>query len=503
IRTCHHHRVYLHQNTSARNFREAIDFQSFLGELPANEEVRKIRSKLSSLEAYILRRVSEDCGNEWLDQLQLHVVVSICEALGALINSGSECNISELSNSQKTQAGCLGFQIASNGIDAISAELDRYIQSADRDRVNYSKILKPLHSCLQSNRNDPEFAEIIGFFREFILDRFYVPFCSSLIGQTLREPKLVTPSVAAKKYDVPLSLLRRQLKLMFPQESKTSKTDTTLPATLFSLEDMQAAVSEVRKLSSLSVCRLAIGAERYLMEGLAAEGVIKTHFPRGDGAMPVIHETELLEFIAKLQSATTHVGGTSDDDISFAQAASSCHCTTVWIIDQALKGSLPLVSVIKEPYRLDDFLVPLAKLQAILVRLPPQMVSIADAAKLLGYRGATVQALARAGLLPSKNIDSRLANRARVMFHLADIERFSRKYVRLRGLNGERRKTFLQTQQYVLDCGVHPITIGTAASQFYLRSEIEEIANQPGGERLARLLHVDELRQITRKNKSG
>ncbi|HEY0121062.1 MAG TPA: hypothetical protein VGC14_04740, partial [Rhizobium sp.] len=136
----------------------------------------------------------------------------------------------------------------------------------------------------------------------------------------------------------------------------------------------------------------------------------------------------------------------------------------------------------------------LATVHQRLSEFPVEFISAATAAKLIGVKPGTIHALAEAELLPAIMVDYRLANRQIRLVRHADLEAFANEYIVLRALSGTRKATFEETQLFIADNGVSPLPLIGDTRKIFRRTDIERIAYLPGGERLARLLLVDEAR---------
>ncbi|NIY79886.1 hypothetical protein HCZ23_10440 [Celeribacter sp. HF31] len=345
---------------------------------------------------------------------------------------------------------------------------------------------------LRARRNDPDFDVLRHLMCECVLDHFYVPEGTSLLGETCGAPRLLTVGVASKRSGIPISTLTRQLKRSgeLTTEMKNGLSDRAM---LVAAKVMNSAIAEAEKLSSLKVAREVLGCDRYTMERLIESEVVPLHFPAGEGSLPMLHSDEILNFVSRLQAVTEMRSDLGADDLPLAEVARQCHCTTHWLLSQALSGHLRLVSKLHEPFRLTEFYVSLTEVRDQLDQIPEGQVTAAQAAKLLGCNVATIHALAEGGFVGSRLQDARLSNRKRRVVPLADLEAFERDYILPRALSGTRRADFEALQLQLSEQGVEPLQLGETARKFFKRVEIERLAYRPGGHALARLLAADEM----------
>ncbi|HEY0123135.1 MAG TPA: TniQ family protein [Rhizobium sp.] len=357
IRSCHRHGVTLERNKLGCTTREAHDIIRHLRAWRPSLPI-PISENAQMLEAHLLDRISKGRREDWVDRFEFHVVALFCEALGTLVRFGSNARTHDLSAQNLIEAGAVGFSIFREGYAEIISCLKGLQETATAaDNADYGKLYTPLLACLRERRKDTAFDDLRSLVREFILDNFHVPVGTSVLGELSDTPRVVTVGVAAKQEGLPISILNRQLKMVDAIHGKSSRNTISDRATLISKAVMDSAVAEVRKLSSLAVTRAAIGADRYTMERLCEEGLIRLHFQNSDGEMPLIHENAVVEFIDRLLAITECGITTNPNHAPLIEAAARCHCTVSTLLIRALHGEFSLTSPLDAPFRLPDFYV--------------------------------------------------------------------------------------------------------------------------------------------------
>lgn len=451
-----------------------------------------LRSEDSALEDHLLRRIRQGSGRAWVDEQAFHVTWLFSEALGTLLTQGPKARMTTQSVQALVRSGATGFWLMSAGRNAILATLSDIRDQAGGDRDAYGKLYGPVLSCLLDRRKDPAFDALRHLVREFILDNFRVPPGSSLLGENCSETRVFTVWSASKRFDVPISLLSRQLR----QEGHltgglpNNKSDRTL---LIPKAQMEVTVAEVRQLHSVTVTRAVLGADRYVMDRLFALGLLTPHF-QDDGGLPVYHQDEITRFLKRLQESVSSRRKLSRYWRPITSAAARTHCSTAWILQQVFEGRLPLAARLADPFQLADFLVPVNQLKAMLSALPEGLVTAAEAARWLGADIKTVHALAIDGYLASEMVESRLANRPQRLIVKADLERFAHRYMVLRAFIGQRKASYAATLAFIEGQGVFPILMRDGIRPVYERWAIERLRRLTGGEQLARLIEVEETR---------
>src|SRR5690606_32252746 len=98
------------------------------------------------------------------------------------------------------------------------------------------------------------------------------------------------------------------------------------------------------------------------------------------------------------------------------------------------------------------------------------------------------------GILHTVMVEYGLDNGKVGLVRHADVVVFANEYIVLRALSGTRKATFEETQLFIADNEIRPLPLIGDDRKIFRRTDIERIAYLPGGERLARLLLVDEAR---------
>ncbi len=457
--------------------------------------IMHIGSDVTALEDYLLQRIRQGRGSDWIDRQAFHVVWVVSEPLGLLLTEGSKAKLHEQDAGTLIRAGAAGFDVLRAGPDRIRAVLTAIRDDAGADRSNYGKLYAPLLTCLLERRRDPDFDEIRRLVRSFILQNFRVPPNSSVLGEKSVGNHVFTALTASRHFDVPLSVLNRQLRKegLRSDPHRNEKSDPTL---LVPRERIEKVVAEVRKLSSIAVTRAVIGADRYVMERLCTAGLLVQHFP-DDGCMPMFHYDEVMRFLKRLKDAAATVRKPSRYWRPVTSAAARTHCSTAWIISQVFEGRLELAARLPDPFQLADFLVPMNPLKVLLQARPEGMVTAAEAAKWLGADIRTVHALAIYGYLPSQMVENRLANRSQRLIAMADLEAFAHRYVVMRALIGQRKALYTATLDFIAGHGLSPIPTRDGTKPVFERQPLERIACLEGGEQLAWLLSIENARLET------
>ena len=471
----------------------------FLGDLKdgaaANDPARSLAEPTAPaarpLESYLRDRIIHGVGETWLDAQAFHAVQLFCEALGTLIVKGPGAKAKGLKPHELVAAGSAGFEVLRGGPTAVRSMLFDLWHDRGKPSRAYGKLYRPLLSCLVERRDDPAFNDLRGLVRDYVLDTFHVPQGTSLLGEECGRPRVHTIATAAKCYEVPRSRLARQLGASGQLEAEVRNSGARHHEILIPVRDIEAAVAEVRGLSSMATAGARLGLDRHQMERLCVDGLLRPQFDK-DGAMPLYAESEIMRFVASLRAACRHDHQSGPDHQPLPVAATRCHCATTWLIRRVQSGELSLTSTRPDPFHFADFLVSLSAVKEMLLRIPEGTVTTAQAAKLLSVKPRTVHALAAQGYLTASLTDFHLANRARRLFDPVEVDNFARVHVVLRILPGQRKAKYLALQQFVSANGIQPLQLRETDEKIFRRVEIEMISSLPGGENLDRLLAFPE-----------
>ncbi|RNF35325.1 TniQ family protein [Paracoccus methylarcula] len=491
FRRCRKHDLVLERPKYPGRHSESLDFTAIVRSW-APSEITRAQNDRHALEDYLLSRIQKGISSEWIDRQAFHVAWLFSEALGILLTKGPKARIPDQDAAALIAAGHVGFEILKSGPQALLSLLGDIRDQAGSDRGSYGKIYGPVLTCLRERRRDPEFDEIRCIVREFILDNFRIAPGTSILGEICNETRMFTVLTASRHFNVPISQLTRKLRMegLLTNPQHNNDTDRNL---LFRRDNMEKIAAELRKLSSMSVTRAVIGADRFVMDRLRELKLLRNYFPV-DGGMPMFHQDEVMRFIRNLQAATHHVLRPGRRWKPITKVAANCHCSTAWVIQQVFAGNLELVSSQPDPFLLAEFLVSVSEIKELLDAIPLDMVNMTEAARLLAADVPTVKALITSGHLASRSVDSRLANRPLRLISRADLERFARNHVVVRALSGTRKAQYITTLAFIEEQGVFPLLAERGVKPVFERHAIERISRLPGGEQLARLLGVEDTR---------
>ncbi|WP_339108572.1 TniQ family protein [Thioclava sp. GXIMD4216] len=487
FRHCQKHGVAFERPQFACRLGDIHDFTQVL-KTWAPSAIIEVGTDGSALEEYLLSRIRTGAGADWIDRQAFHVVWQASEALGLLLKEGPQAKLHHQPTDKLIRAGAAGYEVLRKGLDALQVTLTDLRETGGQHMNNYGKLYGPLLSCLLERRRDPEFDEIRRFVRGYILQNFRIAPNTSVLGEQTEGNQMFTALTASRHFDVSLSMLNRQLKKegLRPEGRPNEKSD---PKLLVSRDRMEQVVAEVRKLSSITVTRAVIGADRHIMDRLWESGLLVPHYP-DDGGTPVFHHDDIMQFLKRLQDAATAVRKPSRYWRPLTSAALKIHCSTVWLIEQALSGKLQLAARMSGPFQIADFLVSMNQLRALLSEVSEGMVTAAEAAKWLAADIPTIHALASSGLLPSQLAENRLANRPQRLFSKADLDAFAHSHVVMRALNGARRAKYTDTLAFIEQHGAQPVLSDPKVKPIFKRQHLEHIASLEGG-RAAVMAFVD------------
>ncbi|MGB1264733.1 MAG: TniQ family protein [Nereida ignava] len=498
FRRCPTHNTLFERPQFAFASNETFDFSRMLKHWKSTTPVC-VEQRYTEYEEYLTQRLWQKPTSHWIDAQAFHVVWQMSEALGLLLTKGPNSKPQDESAPTLINAADAGFAVLSLGPQALIKALADIRDEAGSDRSAYGKLYRPLMSCLRERRDDAEFDIIRQLVREFIRDNFYIPSDTSLLGEICDHPRIHTVLTASKFFDVPTSLLSRRLRKngLIPKGQPNNVSNRNL---LIHSSQIERLVDDVKKLSSITVVRALFGVDRYLMERLCHERILEPYFG-DDGGMPVYHVDEVMDFVKKLNQATRHMENPTHEWNTIPIVAARCHCSTAWIIRQVFDGKLELVSELSEPFMLNEFLVSIEHVKALLIAIPEGKVTVADAATMLGIDIKTVHALAESGLLSSEMSEFRLANRLRRLLDKSDLEAFARDYIPLAAPSKSCKSLFEDWLAFLAKNGAEPLEFDGGTKLIFVRADITRIAyhstcNSAMQQRLMRILDADGAQKL-------
>jgi hypothetical protein len=194
IRTCAIHGVPLQDirlHTWHDQFHELQAMRDLINaQLNAAREAT--RQAPSPLQTYLVDKLNGRRGPSWLDGQGIEQACKAAEMLGGLIIFGAQQKAGDMSTSMWDVASRAGWEVAASGEDAVIAILhERLVSSAKRNgKFSPRSSLGMLYSWLNSSRLSKEPGPIRDLVRNAIIETMPLKPGQSLLGSTVRTPRL-------------------------------------------------------------------------------------------------------------------------------------------------------------------------------------------------------------------------------------------------------------------------------------------------------------------------
>jgi hypothetical protein len=135
---------------------------------------RSIPNEHSAFECYLIERVLQGRGDDWIDSLELNVASRACEVLGLLLTKGAEAKLSGHTEKDWAIYGAVGYEILKEGAEALSLCLCDLETHEGGDHRFFAKIYGPFITWLRGRGLGEEFEPLRDVVRRQIFASFPV-----------------------------------------------------------------------------------------------------------------------------------------------------------------------------------------------------------------------------------------------------------------------------------------------------------------------------------------
>lgn len=215
VRVCPRHGIVL---TRRKNLGYFERFQDMDKVAPSDQELAAQVSSAeaatsSSLQKYVLDRLSGAKGPTWMDAQNIDQAARACEMLGVCCVHGAHAKIEDLSPLQWHEAGVVGMEAASNGKEGIFTILERIVRdtSVEKYRGGPPSALGRIYAWLQLNKSKQDPGPIKDVAREFVMENWPIDPGTVLFQEVVQGRKLHSTATLAKLSGIHRKTLQRAL----------------------------------------------------------------------------------------------------------------------------------------------------------------------------------------------------------------------------------------------------------------------------------------------------
>ncbi|SEC39520.1 TniQ family protein [Rhodobacter sp. 24-YEA-8] len=468
IRRCGAHGCLLIELPASPGNKEVFDFAFHATRVRAGS-FDTITANESQLENYLLARIQDGAGDEWIDRLPFHVAAQTSENLGALILLGPDAPRDLITEAEWHRAGSIGFSILKNGPEGLCNALKELQRAVPLDAALYRTRYRLFFDWLRYRDDDRDFDIIRDLVREFIFQNYPVAEGAVVLGKPCPRQLVHSISTASRAYGVTRWQLGRRLTALGLAQRSADDRDFRL-TDYVPTEMMDQIAGDFAALMNAGDAAKWLGIARFLLTKLTDGGVVQKFFTEKH-ASPLYHPRDLEDFISDLDRLAEG-GQTNQDWLDIPTAAHRLHCPTDRVTAVILKLHIPLRSDIGCDSRFRAFRVHLPTLHEAIScpvdgALPP-----GTAARMIGVGIRTLRALIDGGYVESVMAIEPQSGRLRRYISENSLEEFRRTHITVTQLAARTRRNPGAEAIIQADCGIAPLPLPERCQTIYRCADI-------------------------------
>lgn len=482
VRTCPQHGIALVERRQGR----WDDFARELGALvpEAGEDLAAIadaqsRRAPSSLQDYVLARLTGRRGPDWLDGQDLDQAVKASEMLGAVLEFGAAAGASDLDANGWDQAGRAAYPYVREGVSGIRSALAEI--GTARQAETSEVLLRPgdfgmLHSWLNASKLSKDPGPIRELLRDHIVETTDVMAGSKVLGKSVVVPRWSSISSLARSEHVHPLTLRKVLiaREIVPPIAETRPCS----ATLVNYKEGRDLAAAMKRAVPFTALPQVLHASRPVVQVLIDSGLLPTLRERGPKygktscAVDRNHVEALVRRLWKL-APPVDVAPSGMHDL--AKSAEMSRVSLVAILPAIFRGHLTRVNRLKSKMGFHAIIVDPAEIQEKEFEFQPG-ISMDMACGIIGVEIDVLRNLMSDQMCPALMSSTRVFGQHEPCIEPECLQAFIERWAtiamlrRETGLNPERICDLLSDAK--VKPAFDPKRVGT---EVYRRSEISDV----------------------------
>lgn len=477
IATCEKHNLALVTAAEALTQRERQNW-SVAGLVPQIDALTDaaVSRKPSTLEIYLLDRLSGNPTESFLDKLQFYAVEQAVQLFGTFSLFGDGVSPRQLDEAQFHAAGAAGFEILNSGVPTISEFLERVQREFSRQKVTKRDrtlgaptIYGRIYTRLSVMSKDSAFWPLTDVVADHVVSNFPVGPGDIVFNKPVQIRKLHSVLTVSKQFNVSE---KRAVKVLM--------TGGVLPCPGCIDRDAIFDASKAEELIRAEVHGMIqakaedyLSAPKNLMEHLIEVGLIRRyrHSTSFHGYRFV--KSELDEFLERLMLDAVPVDAEIEGALSISQASYKCRVKVSAIIQLILDRKLRWVGRRRDLSGLQSLLVLAEEVKKTHCFDHLTGLTVAAAVAKLRISPTVLRGLIKRGMLTATTAKHPITNRQTIRIALCELERFDAEFVTFvnfaQSSNADQRKLRAHLKANGIEPAPEMIGLETT---FYRRSEI-------------------------------
>ena len=428
----------------------------------------------TGLECYIVSRVDGGQSSPFLDELELHVAIKICEMLGAVELFGRMAKLNELSDENWHLAGAAGFAVANGGPVAVGAFLSTLQATFDYSgggTEGPQALYGRLYQMLEFGAEDPAYDPVRDLVGEHIRNKLPLGAGDLVFGQPVEKRTLHSIRTLAIESGQHPKRLRKLLRAAgIIGEGQDPLVDANV---IFAAEEASSVITRAKGALSLPEAGKYLNAPRVHIKLIADNGFIVPHLSAtAFGAVDQYALADLDEFLRRLLEDAKPVKAPKDGQVGIPVAAKRACCSAATIIRLVLDKKLKWIGRQAGVEGYMSLLVDLEEIRGLVRGHDHGGLTPYQVACRLGVTDRVARALIKHGCLSTVDVINPINKCPQTVVMPNEVERFRREYVSLFALAKEQGRHFRKLKQEMDEAGVAPaLDVNKIGATFYLRKD--------------------------------
>lgn len=483
IRTCPVHGIELIELGTGTTALRTHDIQHVLsGAIPDLSRLAQVaaRRSLTAFERYALRRLGVEQASlaptaDWLDALELHAALRLCQVVGAVKRTGPRVVLDELNNADRRDAEAEGFEILRQGESGVREFLDG-LQSAfhvKRHDWGPREMYGRLYEWLAHENDDEAYEPMRNVIWRHVVETLPVGPGDALFGKEVPVRQVHSIRSASCEFALHPKRMRKLLKkagIIGPAAASLADERVT-----FDAERGGQFLANLADSMSLVQLGRYIGAPRPHERLLYEAGFLKPWIVGGTDGIKnhSFRRVDADAFLAALLADAQPIQEAWPDLFSIPSAAKRACAKAEQIVGLLLERKLSRVGRREGAKGYLSVLVDPQEVRAFVTGNDHGGVTLRQVEKELRTTTKVVTGLIENRLIVAERVLNPVNKCLQTVVPPGELARFKSSYVSLQELARERGEHFRHTMKYVSTLAVMPVLDPASLGvSLYRRSEL-------------------------------
>lgn len=480
IRTCSKHDAPLAATSKPAEPSFMHDFSALMRveEPPSSREVATESRRYSDFERYVSNRLEGKASSfGLLDSLPLYAAARATEILGAVLEHGIKVVADNLSEDQWWKSANSGFEVISQGEQALRDCLSGFHQRYFRGSGNMGgrSLYGRFYEWLAHESDDPAYEPLRNLLRNHAVASLPFGPGDDLFGPLTVERRWHSVHTAALQYNVHPKRLRKLV--VEAGLAEPDALEKTYDRILLDARTVDSFMLTTSGTVSYKEARSHVNAPRVQWKLLVDDGYVRPHANgRAEHGLQLrFTPTELDRFLDELRIRCAKDWDGDPSLVTIPEASRRANCKVSEILELLLAGSLCNVAADSSVHGFLGIRISFEELRSKTMLPDHGGLSLRETERRLGTKTQVLVALLELGAIKSSTATNPINRCPQTIVRPEDLESFNTKFVSLSNLARERGEHFSKTKKTLVAAGILPaFDPGRIGATIYEREQLPE-----------------------------